>query len=41
MKQIRFRMTPPQMPPAEFGALVQAELAKWVSSVRSSGAKVD
>jgi len=31
----------PQMPPAEFGALIQSELAKWVPIVRSSGARVD
>jgi len=31
----------PQMPPAEFGALIQSELAKWIPIVRSSGARVD
>lgn len=31
----------PQMPPAEFGALIQAEIAKWAPIVRSSGARVD
>ena len=30
----------PQMPRAEFGALIQAELAKWVPIVRLSWAKV-
>jgi len=31
----------PQMAPAEFRALIQTELAKWVPIVRSSGARVD
>jgi tripartite-type tricarboxylate transporter receptor subunit TctC len=31
----------PQLPPAEFATLIQAELAKWVPIVRSSGARVD
>jgi tripartite-type tricarboxylate transporter receptor subunit TctC len=31
----------PQMTPPEFGALIQAELAKWVPIVQSSGARVD
>jgi tripartite-type tricarboxylate transporter receptor subunit TctC len=31
----------PQMPPAEFGKLIQSELAKWVPIVKASGATVD
>ena len=31
----------PQIAPAEFGRLIQAELAKWVPIVKASGAKVD
>jgi tripartite-type tricarboxylate transporter receptor subunit TctC len=31
----------PQIPPAEFGKLIQSELAKWGPIVKASGAKVD
>jgi tripartite-type tricarboxylate transporter receptor subunit TctC len=31
----------PQMPPAEFGKLIQRDLAKWVPIVKASGATVD
>jgi tripartite-type tricarboxylate transporter receptor subunit TctC len=31
----------PQIAPAEFGKLIQSELAKWVPIVKASGAKVD
>jgi tripartite-type tricarboxylate transporter receptor subunit TctC len=31
----------PQMPPAEFGKLIQSELAKWVPIVKATGAKAD
>jgi tripartite-type tricarboxylate transporter receptor subunit TctC len=31
----------PQLPPAEFGKLIQSDLAKWVPIVKASGATVD
>ncbi len=31
----------PQMPPAEFGKLIQRDLVKWVPIVKASGATVD
>ncbi|TMH20178.1 MAG: hypothetical protein E6H61_11205 [Betaproteobacteria bacterium] len=31
----------PQIPPAEFGKLIQRDLAKWVPIVKASGATVD
>jgi tripartite-type tricarboxylate transporter receptor subunit TctC len=33
--------TPGGMPPAEFGKLVQSEIAKWAKVVKASGAQVD
>jgi hypothetical protein len=29
------------MPPAEFGKLIHAEIAKWAKVVKESGAQVD